>query len=141
MRFFFYGTLMDRDVLSRVVGRPVICDALKPASLPGYRRTAIHDASYPIVLRHKAGRVDGVTVDGISTGESARLSIYEGQHYDLVRAFAELPGHGKRAVFLFEPRPGAFRPTDTEWSLAGWQAAHKDAFLDRIGRIDFTPAG
>jgi hypothetical protein len=35
--FFFYGTLMDRDLLSKVVGRRVWPRALKPARLPGYR--------------------------------------------------------------------------------------------------------
>ncbi|WP_178133599.1 gamma-glutamylcyclotransferase family protein [Vineibacter terrae] len=129
MRFFFYGTLMDRDVLARVLGRPVIVAALKPATLRGYRRTAIREGSYPIVLREPAGFVDGLTLDNVSKAESERLAAYEGPRYSLVRTFAEFPERRPRAVFLFEPVAGAFTPTDTDWSLATWQARDKEKFL------------
>lgn len=129
MRFFFYGTLMDRDVLARVLGRPVVAAALKPAVLRGYRRTAIREGSYPIVLRDADGAVDGLTLDGVTEAESERLGAYEGPRYTLVRTFADFPERGPRAVFVFEPMPGAFKPTDTEWSLAVWQAEHKEKFL------------
>jgi hypothetical protein len=128
MRFFFYGTLMDLDVLRRVLGRPVAA-ALKPAVLGGWRRSAIHGASYPIVVRDKAGRVDGLSLDGVSKPEADRLSAYEGPRYDLVRAFADFPGLGRRAVFFYQPRPGVFRPTEAAWSLSQWQATHKAKFL------------
>ena len=41
MRFFFYGTLMDRDLLSLVLGRRVEQRTLKPALLRGYRGSAL----------------------------------------------------------------------------------------------------
>lgn len=129
MRFFFYGTLMDRDVLARVLGRPVIAAALKPAVLRGYRRTSIREGSYPIVLREPSGSVDGLTLDGISKAECERLAAYEGPRYSLVRAFADFPERGPRAVFVFEPVAGAFKPTNTDWSLEAWQSLHKEKFL------------
>lgn len=132
MRFFFYGTLMDRDVVARVVGRPVMAAALKPASLRGWRRTGVHGASYPVVVHDKAGRVDGVTLDNVSRGEARRLAAYEGPRYSLIQAFADLPA-GPRAVFLFIPQPGAFRTTGEDWSLAAWQAEHKARFLALLG--------
>ncbi len=132
MRFFFYGTLMDRDVLIRVLGRPVQAAALKPAVLHGWRRTAIKGASYPIVLRDRSAFVEGITLDGVSRPESERLAAYEGDRYRLVQAFAEFPERGPRAVFLFLPRPGAFQSFDEEWSLTAWQATHKERFLARL---------
>jgi hypothetical protein len=134
MRFFFYGTLMDRDVVARVLARPVIREAMKPAILRGWRRTCVHGASYPIVLRDKASQVDGMTLDGISKVESERLSAYEGPRYSLIRAFADLPQQGPRAVFLFVPRVGTFRATHEEWSLTAWQEMHKQKFLALLGR-------
>lgn len=134
MRFFFYGTLMDRDVLMHVLGRRIIAAALRPATLRGWRRTAIAGASYPIVVRDKASQVEGVTFDGLSTVEADRLAAYEGPRYVLIRAFADLPRQGPRAVFLFQPRPGAFKPVAQAWSLAAWQADHKTTFLAALVR-------
>jgi hypothetical protein len=134
MRFFFYGTLMDRDVIVRVLARPVVREAMKPAVLRGWRRTCIRGASYPVVLRDKASQVEGITLDGISTAESERLSAYEGPRYSLIQAFADLPQQGPRAVFLFVPRAGTFRATSEAWSLAAWQEAYKQKFLALLGR-------
>ncbi len=134
MRFFFYGTLMDRDVAARVLTRPVMREALKPAILRGWRRTGVRGACYPVVLRDKASHVDGVTLDGVSKAETERLTAYEGPRYSLIQAFADLPSQGPRAVFLFVPRPGTFRPTDEDWSLAVWQEKHKQKFLALLSR-------
>lgn len=136
MRFFFYGTLMDRDVLARVLGRPVAAAALKPAILRGWRRTGIQGASYPIVVRDKAGHVEGMTLDRVSEPEAARLAAYEGPRYSLVRLFADYPGVGPRAVFVFQPRYGAFTATGEDWSLSAWRALHKERFLAALGRRD-----
>ena len=38
MTYFFFGTLMDRDVLASVLDRPVARDELSRAWLHGYRR-------------------------------------------------------------------------------------------------------
>jgi hypothetical protein len=95
---------------------------------------AVHGATYPIVLRDKAGCVEGITLDNVTKAEAERLSAYEGRAYTLVRAFAEFPGRGPRAVFLFESRPGAFRPIEGDWSLGDWQATHKTRFLAALDR-------
>ncbi len=38
VEYFFYGTLMDGDVLARVVGQPVPPAPLEAAVVEGYRR-------------------------------------------------------------------------------------------------------
>jgi hypothetical protein len=134
MRFFFYGTLMDRDVLACVLARPVIAAALKPAALRGWRRCTVHGASYPVIVRDRAVSVEGRTLDGVSRGEADRLAAYEGPSYSLIQTFADFPARGPRAVFVFTPRPGAFRALDADWSLAEWQATHKPRFLAALVR-------
>ena len=49
--YFFYGTLMDRDVLNIVSGLNLAPARLRPARLPGYRRVRVQDVQYPAVLR------------------------------------------------------------------------------------------
>ena len=45
MAFFFFGTLMDRDVLAAVLDRPVAGDELSRAWLHGYRRVRAANTS------------------------------------------------------------------------------------------------
>jgi hypothetical protein len=120
--FFFYGTLMDRDLLSQVLERRVWPRALKQAQLPGYRRRAVRGAGYPVVLRHRGASVSGVILAGVTCAQRTRLSGYEGEGYVLVRALA---GDPLRAVLLFTPRPGAHIAAPTPWSLVGWRLRHK----------------
>ena len=41
MRFFFYGTLLDHDVASLVLGRRLPPNAYVPAALPGHARRRV----------------------------------------------------------------------------------------------------
>lgn len=134
MRLFFYGTLMDRDVLSLVLGRPVAAVSLAPASLRGYRRSRAAGVSYPIVVRDRAAMVDGVAVDRLLEPDVARLSAYEGPGYRLARATVDIAGAGPRGVQVFVPAADALKPVDGDWSLEEWRANHKDAFLARLRR-------
>jgi hypothetical protein len=127
--FFFYGTLMDRDLLSAVLGRRVWPRALAPAVLRGYRRSSVHGASYPVVLPQRGGLVAGVILCGVSVVESARLSAYEGDGYELVRTLA---GEPLRTVLLFKPKPGFFDATPRRWTLAGWRLRHKRSAMKAV---------
>ena len=63
--YFFYGTLMDRDVLNIVSGLNLAPARLRPARLPGYRRVRVQDVQYPAVLRFEGYSVEGCVVHGI----------------------------------------------------------------------------
>ena len=127
--FFFYGTLMDRDMLSAVLVRRVWPRSLVPAVLRGHRRKGVCGANYPVVLRQRRASVDGIILDRVGTVEEDRLSAYEGDGYDLVPALAELPrGRCKRA-FLFAPRRGAYVVSNRPWSFASWRLRHKRSVM------------
>jgi hypothetical protein len=132
MDLFFYGTLMDRDVLGLVVGRPFGPERLKPASLAGWRRARALGQPYPIVLADPAGSVDGVVVDRLGPEDVARLRRYEGDGYDLVPVDVSQDG-GVRQVHFF--RPGSiYKPDPRPWDFAEWLATEKTAFMARIAR-------
>lgn len=132
MDLFFYGTLMDRDVLGGVVGRPFAQDRLRPATLAGWRRARALGQPYPIVLVDPAGTVEGVVVDGLGPEDVARLRRYEGDGYDLVPAEVAQEDRS-RSVHFF--RPGAaFKADPRPWDFAQWVAEEKSAFLARIAR-------
>ena len=127
--FFFYGTLMDRDLLSAVLGRRVWPHVLAPVVLRGYRCRSVHGASYPIVQRQRDASISGVILDGVGTVEQARLSAYEGDRYELVQALAELPRRHCKRVFIFAPRRGAYVVSNRSWSFAGWRLRHKKSVM------------
>ena len=46
---FFFGTLMDLDVLTYLLERPVDLDDLCPAAITGFRRVRVLGAGYPVL--------------------------------------------------------------------------------------------
>jgi hypothetical protein len=141
MRFFFYGTLRDRDLLALVLGRPVARDALKPAVLRDWCRHPARGKSYPVLVRQRGATTMGDVLDGVSASEQRRLTIYEGEGYRLTRAFATVDGAaGPRAVLLFARSAKGPPALDGDWSLDEWRAQHKAhamevvrANADRLG--------
>src|SRR6202040_1632036 len=66
MRFFFYGTLLDRDVTALVLGRRLPASAFVPAILPGWSRWRVQGSSYPISVPDRKGVISGAIVSGLS---------------------------------------------------------------------------
>lgn len=131
MRFFFYGTLMDPDVLHAVLGHRVSAGKCRPAVLPGYRRVYRRAATYPILVADAKSEVEGVVVAGLSPRDAERLSSYEGPEY----VTAQLPirltsGLNVRAA-VFLPGRGT-PPSDRAWSPEEWRAQHRPSFLRRV---------
>lgn len=136
MDLFFYGTLMDLDVLSRVTGRPFTAAQLLPATLAGWRRVRALGEPYPILLPEAGGVVLGVVVQDLSDTDVAKLSHYEGTKYDLVEASADLGGT-PHPVHFYRPGP-AFRADPAPWDFATWLKVEKAAFLERIAARGFA---
>lgn len=133
MRFFFYGTLLDRDVMALVIGRRLSPAAYRPAWLAGHVRRRVKGASYPIVLRDPRAEVAGMVVGGLSGRDVARLAAYEGPGYRIAPLKVRLGGR-LTTVAVFEPVQHRFQPTDGDWILTAWQWRYKRAFVDRLRR-------
>ena len=133
MRFFFFGTLMDLDILSTVIGRQVSPDVVKPAHLTGFRRVAAQGKTYPIIVPDEDDVVEGVMVAGISPQEREQLEAYEGENYRVVTSLVDARAQ-RREVLMFEPVDGAFKPSDTPWDFVHWQRQEKARFLENVRR-------
>lgn len=133
MRFFFYGTLLDGDVMALVLGRRLPPQAFVPASLPGHARRRAKGASYPIVVPDPSREAEGAIVEGLSRRDVDRLIAYEGPGYRI----APLRVRAKGAlieVSVFEPVQTRLQPADDSWELALWQRRHKRTFVTRLRR-------
>jgi hypothetical protein len=132
MRFFFYGTLLDRDVTALVLGRRLPPAAFAPAVLPGHARRRIKGGSYPIAVRDARSEVAGAVVSGLSARDVARLAAYEGPRYRIAPLKVRIAGV-LSIVAVFAPLEERFQPTGGSWELTPWQRRHKRAFLARLG--------
>ena len=133
-RFFFYGTLLDRDVTALVLGRRLPPAAFVSALMPGHRRRRVKGASYPVVIRAPGDEVSGAVVSGLSPHDVARLAAYEGQGYRIVMVGVKVAGR-REAVSMFEPVPGRLQPSSDPWDLVLWQRHSKRAFIGRLRRM------
>ena len=131
MRFFFYGTLLDRDVTALVLGRRLPASSFVPAMLPGWSRWRVQGGSYPISLPDRKGSVAGAVVGGLSARDVARLAAYEGTGYRISSLKVRFGG-GLTTVSVFEPIASKLRPTTKPWDLLRWQRQDKKAFVGRL---------
>ena len=133
MRLFFYGTLLDPDIQSLVLGR-VLDDDCAPAELRHFRRVYIAGRRYPMLLPHRGGNVTGAVAARLGREDMARLCRYEGEGYRLERHAVFMIGGagsaGAQAVsaWLFRSQP-ATRWSTRDWTLDLWQARDKAAYL------------
>ena len=135
--FFFYGTLLDPDVMALVIGRRLPPSAFVPAILPGHARRRAKGASYPVVVRDAADRVRGVVVGGLTSRDVARLAAYEGPGYRIARLKVRIGGE-LTTVSVFEPVIARLQPSTSPWDYALWKGRHKRPFVGRLRRA-FSP--
>ena len=133
MRFFFYGTLLDRDVTALDLGRRLPPSAFEPAMLRGHSRRRARGVSYPVVVRDPRGEVSGAIVGGLSARDVARLSAYEGPGYRIARLKVWTAGI-LATVSVFEPLEDRFQSVAGPWDLAVWQRRDKRKFVARLRR-------
>jgi hypothetical protein len=129
--FFFYGTLLDHDVMALVIGRRLPPAAFVPARLKGHVRRRAKGVSHPIVVRDPGGEVEGVVVGGLTKRDVERLSAFEGPRYRIAPLKVTVDGVLK-TVSVFEPKEESFQPVDGVWDLVLWQGRYKRAFIARI---------
>jgi len=133
MRFFFYGTLMDADVLAAVIGRRIGPARIRDAVLDGFRRVYRRGASYPILLDDPEGRVDGVIVSDLTAADATRLDEFEGSEYRRAARAVAVPGEGTVEAQVYLTRPGVPASGQT-WDLETWKRRHRAAYLARVRR-------
>ena len=133
MGFFFYGTLLDNDVMALVIGRRLPPSSFVPAILPGHSRRRAKGATYPVVTRDPGDRVQGVVVGGLTSRDVARLATFEGRGYRIVRLKVRVAGD-LVTVSVFEPIAARLQPSPSPWDYALWKGRQKRPFVGRLRR-------
>lgn len=130
MRFFFYGTLMDADVRRAVLGVRAAAP-VEPAVLEGWRRVKMAGASYPVIVRARGHRVEGILMHGVDGRGREMLQAYEGDEYAMI-GIEVAAGAQRIEAKVFVPRPGLPVRARGPWTLAAWQRRFKRRFLNGL---------
>jgi hypothetical protein len=118
MRLFFFGSLMDLELLALVIDRPVDGLSTGAAVLHGFERRRAVGESFPIIVPHPGGRVDGVLVEGLTEADLDRIQFFEGSDYAL-HPFAVECAAERIEVHVFLPT-ARLEPEAAAWDFAGW---------------------
>jgi len=131
---FFFGTLMDPDVLSLVLGHPLDRLNITPGWVRGRQRFHVAGRAYPMLVPHPGGRVEGHLVGGLDPLDRARLRYYEGWEYEVGPIEVTDPsGQAVMAeMYVCSPDIEADR---RPWRLDLWQSVHKAGTLPRLRRL------
>lgn len=133
MRYFFYGTLMDRTVLAAVLGR-LPSGPPRPASLDGYRRVFRAGASYPVLVPVAGETVEGVVVDGLGERDAQRLEVFESSDYTL-RVMPVRLSHGRSVAARVFMAKATAKASSQAWSLEDWRRRYRRQYLQRVRRL------
>lgn len=124
---FFFGTLMDFDVVEIVLGRRFTEDEFISGTLRGYARRKALNEGYPVLVPELDGEVDVVVIGNITEVEKARLAFFESNEYEY-RPFNIETGSGIVSAEGFASLDH-FDASEEHWHLSLWQATEKPQFL------------
>jgi hypothetical protein len=133
LRFFFYGTLIDTEILAAVLRRQVDPTKRRKAVLRGYSRVYRKGTVYPVLVADATCEVEGMVVSGLTTRDVCLLTAYEGPDYEIGELPVRLWGNGLILARVFLPR-AACEAARAPWTLGKWQSRHKWAFVRRLFR-------
>ena len=131
MRWFFFGTLMDHDVLEVVLGRALPASTLQTAILRGYERVTVRDESFPALRLQPGTKVSGIVTQPLDEADLRRISFYESDEFTMVPHTIELT-NGARVEALVLLSNDKTVLSAQPWDLATWQAEHKAQFMPMI---------
>lgn len=140
---FVFGTLLDPDLVSVVIGTDISAFRTEPARVHGQKAVRAAHAAYPILIEHPEAVTHGLLIHGLTAEHVERIAFYETHEYELgdIHVHAEDEPTRARAFFSID----AVIPSDDTWKLADWQRTHKrlalveaELALGHFGALDLA---
>jgi gamma-glutamylcyclotransferase (GGCT)/AIG2-like uncharacterized protein YtfP len=125
---FFFGTLMDIEVLAHVLARPLAPEQVVPAWIEGFRRMGTAGRGYPILVPAEGGLLEGRLLRYVSRRDIARINHYESGEYRAELRRVSL-GDGTRVPAWLYLALDHLVADGGLWELEAWQARHKLGFF------------
>ena len=122
MRWFFYGTLMDADILDIVLGRTVDRTVFAPAWVQDYQRYGVRGEHYPVLRPTPGARVYGLLGRLDGPRDAARLAWYEGPGFRRVALPVKAGAGETLTAYVFMDR-GAHKSARQIWDHEAWRTS------------------
>jgi len=125
--FFFYGSLMDEELLEAVLGRPVTHLTLVTGWLDGYVAETAHGYTFPALVERRGERVDGIVAYGLTEADIDRIAYFEDTEYapvvvDVSTAESDVSAQAYMAT-------ATLNTTGEAWAFDKWRTEHKPLLL------------
>lgn len=126
VNIFTYGSLMCRDIMSRVADCRIESDQ---AILDDFYRSKIQNEEYPGIVPQSGSKVSGVLYLNLSSEALQRLDLFEGELYQRQEVEVRSENNGKVRAMTFVIKPGyGDRLTGEAWSFNHFLAVGKKRF-------------
>ncbi|WP_053006130.1 gamma-glutamylcyclotransferase family protein [Kiloniella spongiae] len=130
---FFFGSLMDQDVLEIVLGRSIDIQHFKQGVLLGYQCEREAKESYPVLIPSPGKQADVLIAETLSSDDIDRILFYETGEYDFVRF--TLQKNGQEIAALGFATGEGIASSGQKWHLNIWQKKDKAVFLPLAKRF------
>ncbi len=131
--FFFYGSLMDRELLEAVIDRTGDHLHMQPAQLAGYAAETAHGYSFPTLVARDDGLVRGIVTHGLSDDDVARISYFEDTEY--APSLVEVTTANARVAARAYMSAGSLRSSGEDWDFGHWRIHHKSVLVAVTRRV------
>lgn len=128
MKLFVYGSLMNEEVLTSLLG----CRFIKTkAFLADYKCLAVSGADYPAIRPERGSVVAGEVVEGLTPQQVRDLDIFEGEYYQRVPVIVvtEKNMENQCETYVFKPEYYNLL-TNSGWCNKRFREKHMRAFLN-----------
>lgn len=125
--FFFYGSLMDRELLEAVLGRPATDLSFTTGWLDGYVAETALGYTFPTLIERRGERVDGIVARGLTQADIDRIAYFEDTEYsavvvDVSTAESDVSAQAYMAT-------ASLKTTGKAWAFDKWKKEHKPLLL------------
>ena len=129
---FIYGSLLDKDILSCVLGRNIDPDMVCPARLADHATHTYPNESFPLLQQSTGNFAQGEVVYGMSETDFDRINFYEGDEYGFGELEVEL-ADGSLITAIYN-RSEPMNVDTPEWNITCWQREEKPLFMGMCQR-------
>lgn len=131
--FFFYGSLMDRELLEAVIDRSSAHLQLQPGRLDGYAAETAHGYSFPTLVARSGAAVEGVVTHGLSDADIERISYFEDTEYTHQPVEVLTAAETITARTYMSTR--TLRSSGEPWDFPHWRVHHKPVLVAVTRRV------
>lgn len=128
MHWFFFGSLLDTDVLRIVLDSPLQTLHRQTALLPGFARYRVEQETFPALAAHDESCVEGLLVGGLSEEDGRRICFFEGDEFVLQQHYVQTQDGATHQALVFRATE-LITLSSEPWHLNHWQQQHKPLYL------------